>query len=128
MNALPRLLVSALISVFAASALATIDPAGGSVQRIHGDPAARLTPMAVLVLEALREQERAYSLSNGRKLRVSVSGQHVQLHYRNRPVKRLQLDEQGRFVSVDGLFVLAFEADERGEPTRISLAAPVGWL
>lgn len=127
MNNFFRQLPVALLLAVAASAQANIDPQpldrpsqriDITLPRLAGDAA----------LQALRDGDITFDMSNGRTMMVSGFGEYLHLRYGKRSVKTLRHDGQGGFVSRDGTVSVQFDVDAQGKTHLVRLTAPADWL
>lgn len=125
MKAILRPTVVALLSAAAASSFASTDLAAAQRVEITAPRAAFSAAQSVL---ALRDFDKTYEMSSGRRMVVTSFGDAVRVAYGRRAAKTLRHDGSGSFVSQDGKLVLQFELDSRGEPQNVRLSLPADLL
>lgn len=112
-------------------ALATPALAGGDSS--HGTPQVEVTASRAaldgsFVVDAVRDLDSVYEMSNGRRIAVTSYGESLQMRYARRAAVNLKHDGNGNFVSGDGRLSLQFRFDRSGRPELVSLTMPATWL
>jgi hypothetical protein len=80
------------------------------------------------IVDAVRDLDTVYEMSNGRRLVVTSYGESLQVRYARRGAMNLKHDGNGNFVSGDGRLSLQFGFDRSGRPELVSLTMPATWL
>lgn len=113
--------------------VAAATPALAEGDSSHDTPQVQITASRAAldgsyVVDAVRDLDSVYEMSNGRRMAVTSYGESLQMRYARRGAVNLKHDGNGNFVSGDGRLSLQFRFDRSGGPELVSLTMPATWL